>query len=135
MLRVILTTTSFQDTRGPHQDLLKRTGWEIVRARGPLNEADRLALAGKSDRTTTPPIQRLTMPAMRTLRNDEAIAAALTFRRRSVGHTANPVAPATVAAARIAVADKPDNFNNASVDQLVRQFAAQPRAATRGATP
>ena len=95
----------------------------------------RIVLAGKSDPTTTPPIQILTMPAMRTLLNDEAIAAALTYLRRSFGHTGNPLAPATVAEARIAVADKQDNFNNASVDQLVRQLAAQPRPATRGATP
>ncbi len=48
-MRVLLTTTSFQDTPGPHQDLLNRTGWEIVRARGPLNEADTLALVGDID--------------------------------------------------------------------------------------
>ncbi len=49
MLRVLLTTTSFQDTPGPHQDLLNRSGWEIVRARGPLNEADTLALVRDID--------------------------------------------------------------------------------------
>ena len=49
MIRVLLTTTSFQDTPGPHQDLLNGAGWEIIRARGPLNEADTLALVGDVD--------------------------------------------------------------------------------------
>jgi mono/diheme cytochrome c family protein len=93
----------------------------------------RIVLAGKSDQTTTPPIQMLTMPAMRGLLNDEAVAAALTYLRRSFGHTASPVSPATVAEARSAVADKQDNYNNASVDQLIRQLSAQPRVGGRGA--
>lgn len=49
MTRVLLTTTSFQDTPGPHHELLAATGWEIIRARGPLNEADTLALVGDID--------------------------------------------------------------------------------------
>jgi D-3-phosphoglycerate dehydrogenase len=49
MTRVLLTTTSFQDTPGGHHDLLAGTGWEIIRARGPLNEADTLALVGDID--------------------------------------------------------------------------------------
>ena len=49
MLRVLVTTTSFQDTSGPHHDLLASAGWEIVTARGPLNEADTLALMGEID--------------------------------------------------------------------------------------
>ena len=49
MKRVLLTTTSFQDTPGEHHRLLAGTGWEIVRARGPLNEADTLALVGEID--------------------------------------------------------------------------------------
>jgi len=49
MTRILLTTTSFQDTPGGHHDLLAATGWEIVRARGPLNEADTLALVGDVD--------------------------------------------------------------------------------------
>ena len=43
--RILLTTTSFQDTPGRHHDLLAETGWEIVTARGPLSEADTLAIA------------------------------------------------------------------------------------------
>lgn len=49
MKRILLTTTSFQDTPGEHHQLLAGTGWEIVRARGPLNEADTLALVGDID--------------------------------------------------------------------------------------
>jgi D-3-phosphoglycerate dehydrogenase len=49
MKRILLTTTSFQDTPGDHHALLAETGWEIVRARGPLNEADTLALVGDID--------------------------------------------------------------------------------------
>lgn len=48
-MRVLLTTTSFQDTPGHHQELLKATGWEVITARGPLNEADTLALVGDVD--------------------------------------------------------------------------------------
>lgn len=49
MTRILLTTTSFQDTPGGHHDLLRSTGWEIITARGPLNEADTLALVGEID--------------------------------------------------------------------------------------
>ena len=48
-MKILLTTTSFQDTPGAHHDLLAQTGWEIVRARGPLNEADTLKLVGDVD--------------------------------------------------------------------------------------
>ncbi len=48
-MNILLTTTSFQGTPGAHHDLLAQTGWEIVRARGPLNEADTLALVGDVD--------------------------------------------------------------------------------------
>jgi D-3-phosphoglycerate dehydrogenase len=48
-MKILLTTTSFQDTPGAHHDLLAQTGWEIIRARGPLNEADTLALVGGVD--------------------------------------------------------------------------------------
>ena len=47
--RILLTTTSFQDTPGGHHDLLAATGWEVVTARGPLPEADTLALVGDID--------------------------------------------------------------------------------------
>jgi D-3-phosphoglycerate dehydrogenase len=48
-MKILLTTTSFQDTPGAHHDLLKKTGWEIITARGPLNETDTLALVGDVD--------------------------------------------------------------------------------------
>ena len=48
-MKILLTTTSFQDTPGEHHDLLKKTGWEIITARGPLNETDTLALVGDVD--------------------------------------------------------------------------------------
>ena len=47
--RILLTTTSFQDTPGPHHEALAATGWEIVTARGPLSEADTMALVGAVD--------------------------------------------------------------------------------------
>ena len=47
--RILLTTTSFQDTPGGHHDALSATGWELVTARGPLTEADTLALVGEVD--------------------------------------------------------------------------------------
>jgi D-3-phosphoglycerate dehydrogenase len=48
-MKILLTTTSFQDTPGGHHDLLQGTGWKISTARGPLNEADTLALVGDVD--------------------------------------------------------------------------------------
>jgi D-3-phosphoglycerate dehydrogenase len=48
-MKILLTTTSFQDTPGEHHDMLAKTGWEIITARGPLNEADTLALVGDVD--------------------------------------------------------------------------------------
>jgi len=49
MTRVLLTTTSFQDTPGAHHKLLESAGFEIVRERGPLSEARMLELAGTFD--------------------------------------------------------------------------------------
>jgi D-3-phosphoglycerate dehydrogenase len=48
-LRILLTTTSYQDTPGSHHDLLESAGYEIVRERGPLPEARMLELAGEFD--------------------------------------------------------------------------------------
>ena len=47
--RILLTTTSFQDTPGDHHDRLSATGWDVVTARGPLSEADTLAAVGDVD--------------------------------------------------------------------------------------
>ena len=49
MTRVLLTTTSFQDTPGGHHQLLAQSGFEIVKERGPLTEARMLELAGGFD--------------------------------------------------------------------------------------
>ena len=49
MTRVLLTTTSYQDTPGPHHQLLEAQGYEIVRERGPLGEERMLELAGGFD--------------------------------------------------------------------------------------
>jgi len=49
MYRILLSTTSYQDTPGPHHALLERIGAEIVRVRGPLSEAQLLALEGGFD--------------------------------------------------------------------------------------
>src|SRR5476649_1508601 len=48
-MEIFLTTTSFEYTPRSHHDLLAKTGWEIINARGPLNEADTLALVGDVD--------------------------------------------------------------------------------------
>jgi D-3-phosphoglycerate dehydrogenase len=47
--RILLSTTSYQDTPGSHHELLESQGWEIVRERGPLSEEQMLALAGDFD--------------------------------------------------------------------------------------
>lgn len=47
--RVLLTTCSYQDTPGPHHDLMLAQGWEIIRERGPLTEARMLELVGDVD--------------------------------------------------------------------------------------
>ena len=47
--RILVTTTSFQDTPGQHHEMLAETGWEVVKARGPLSEADTRALVGDID--------------------------------------------------------------------------------------
>jgi D-3-phosphoglycerate dehydrogenase len=49
MKRILLTTTSYQDTPGAHHNLLEGQGYEIVRERGPLPELRMLELAGEFD--------------------------------------------------------------------------------------
>jgi len=48
-IRILLTTTSYQDISGPHHELLESTGAEIIRERGPLSEARMLELVGDFD--------------------------------------------------------------------------------------
>jgi D-3-phosphoglycerate dehydrogenase len=48
-LRVLVTSTSFQDVHGPHHEALARSGLEIERARGPLSESAMLDRVGGFD--------------------------------------------------------------------------------------
>ncbi len=48
-MKILLTTTSYQDTPGAHHALLESQGWDIHRERGPLPEARMLELAGQFD--------------------------------------------------------------------------------------
>src|SRR5512140_3964210 len=48
-MKVLVTTTSFMDTPGAHHDLMKKSGWQIETARGPLPEAEILKLVGDFD--------------------------------------------------------------------------------------
>lgn len=48
-VRILLTTTSYQDIPGAHHELLESTGIEIVRERGQLGEAKMLELVGDFD--------------------------------------------------------------------------------------
>jgi len=43
-MRILLTTSSYQDAPGKHHELLKESGHEIVRVRGPLTEDQMLQL-------------------------------------------------------------------------------------------
>ena len=49
MKKILLTTTSFQDTPGEHHQLLEDAGFEVVCERGPLSEERMLELAGDFD--------------------------------------------------------------------------------------
>jgi len=49
MPKILLTTTSYQDTPGPHHELLDSIGAEVHRERGPLSEEKMLELAGDFD--------------------------------------------------------------------------------------
>ena len=49
MIRVLLTSTSFQDTPGRHHDLLSETGFEVTRLRGPLSKEEMLQHVVKFD--------------------------------------------------------------------------------------
>lgn len=48
-MKVLLTSTSFQDTPGKHQKLLEEQAYEIDRLRGPLTEAEIIDVIGKYD--------------------------------------------------------------------------------------
>ena len=48
-MKVLLTSTSFQDTPGRHQELLYSQGYEIDTLRGPIPEAELLPIIAKYD--------------------------------------------------------------------------------------
>ncbi len=48
-MKILLTTTSFQDTPGPHHRILSDAGFELLCRRGPLNESQMLELVGEVD--------------------------------------------------------------------------------------
>jgi len=48
-MRILLTTTSYQDTPGDHHDLLADSGFDVVRARGPLTDQQMLELIADND--------------------------------------------------------------------------------------
>lgn len=48
-MKILLTTTSFQDTPGKHQLLLEAQGFEIDKVRGPITEAELLPIIGDYD--------------------------------------------------------------------------------------
>ena len=43
-MKILLTTTSYQDTPGEHHQALAASGYDVVTARGPLGEAEMLRL-------------------------------------------------------------------------------------------
>ncbi|MDA9827698.1 NAD(P)-binding domain-containing protein [Flavobacteriaceae bacterium] len=49
MMRILLTSTSFQDTPGKHQDLLNAQNYDIVSHRGPLKEKKMLEIIENID--------------------------------------------------------------------------------------
>ncbi len=48
-MKILLTTCSYQDTPGPHHDLMEKQGWDVSCERGPLSEQRMLELAGDFD--------------------------------------------------------------------------------------
>lgn len=71
--RILITTTSFQDTPGRHHDLLPADRFEIDRARGPLPEPEILRLVGSHDAIIcgddafTRPVLEKCLPRLRVL--------------------------------------------------------------------
>ena len=72
-MKVLITTTSFQDTPGPHHDLLAKQGWDLTRQRGPLPEDTMLKLVGDfegiicGDDAFTKPVLAKCLPALKCL--------------------------------------------------------------------
>jgi mono/diheme cytochrome c family protein/glucose/arabinose dehydrogenase len=83
----------------------------------------RIVLLGKAQ-------QNMIMPPMRAF-DDETLAGVLTYVRRSWGHTAAPVSPKTIAAARAAVATRDEPWSDKDLAELQRTFAPPRRAKRR----
>jgi len=85
----------------------------------------RIVLLGKAQ-------QNMIMPPMRAF-DDETLAGVLTFVRRSWGHTASPVSPKVIAAARASVAARDEPWSDKDLAELQRTFAPPRRAKRREA--
>lgn len=48
-MKVLLTSTSFQDTPGKHQELLEKQNFDLDSIRGPISEAELLPIIGQYD--------------------------------------------------------------------------------------
>ncbi|MGE3540637.1 MAG: phosphoglycerate dehydrogenase [Candidatus Tectimicrobiota bacterium] len=72
-IRILITTTSFQDTPGRHHQLLEGEAYRIERARGPLSEAALLTLVGQheailcGDDAFTRPVLQQCLPRLQVL--------------------------------------------------------------------
>jgi hypothetical protein len=72
------------------------------------------------------------MPPMRAF-DDETLAGVLTYVRRSWGHTAAPVSPKTLAAARAAVATRDEPLSDKDLAELQRTLPPPRRTKRREA--
>ena len=48
-MKILLTTTSYQETPGKHHELLAQSGFEVVRGKGPLTEAQMLEFVASNN--------------------------------------------------------------------------------------
>jgi glucose/arabinose dehydrogenase/mono/diheme cytochrome c family protein len=64
--------------------------------------------------------ENLVMPPWKAALNDDALAAVLTFVRRSWGNDADPITPAVVEDARKATASRDEPFSDADLDELIQ---------------
>lgn len=76
----------------------------------------RIVLVGKAQ-------ENLIMPGLRAVLDDNAISAVLTYVRNSWGHTAGPISPAVVAAARKATAAREEPWSEPELEQLSHDLA------------
>jgi glucose/arabinose dehydrogenase/mono/diheme cytochrome c family protein len=84
----------------------------------------RIVLCGKAQ-------DNLQMPGWRAALDDEAIAGALTFIRRSWGHEASAVSPAVVAEARQATLKREEPWSDADLEELMQDLGPARRERRR----